>query len=128
MFGDVLRKRIAELKNSSAKRNDKNAFWKILINIAAEDIRSNFPHKVDSDIAVPLYYEILSSNLDNIPPYFREKLKSNNQERFRIANRNIFTSNAFHEKGLANQEGIIAIKQINEYKKGNRIIYQGVKK
>lgn len=126
MVGDVLKRRIPELLNASTNKLGNDAFWVILRDIAKEEIISIYPHKIDSDTIVPIYYEILSSNLEFIPCYFQKKLDSNNQERFRVINRNLFTSNAFHTDGLANQKGIIAYKEINERKKGERIVYQGV--
>lgn len=125
MLGDVLQARIEELSSSSTRINDDNAFWKVLREIARNEIMDLFPSKVDSDIIVPIYYEILSKNSRFIPEYFKVVLKSNNQERFRVINRNLFTSNAFHPDGLANQPGIKAYKSINEFKKGCRIVYQG---
>ena len=62
-----------------------------------------------------------------IPPYFRERLRSNHQERFRVINRNMWTSNAFHPDGLANQPQINAYKEINPERKGEKIVYQGVR-
>ena len=59
-----------------------------------------------------------------IPDYFQETLSSNHQERFRVIIRNLFSSNAFHPDGLANQPGIYAYKEINQYKKGKRIVFQ----
>ena len=126
MIGDVLRKRMHELSSASEKKLGEDAFWVILRNIAKEEIISAAPQKIDSDTIVPIYYEILSNNIDVIPMYHREIIPSNNQERYRVINRNLFTSNAFHPDGLANQEGIIAYKEINESKKGERIVYQGV--
>ncbi len=120
MFGDVLRKNIDRLQKAT-----KKDFWIILRDIAVEDIKAIKPEKVDSDNAVPIYYEILKINKEKIPIYFQERLASNDQERFRVINRNIWTSNAFHSDGLANQSGISAIKRINENKKGERIIYKG---
>ena len=125
--GDVLKRRINELSVASENKLGQDAFWIILRDIAVEEIQELYPGKVDSDTIVPIYYDILSSNLDSIPYYFQEKLPSNNQERFRVINRNMFTSNAFHLDGLANQKGIRAYKEINESKKGERIIYQGVR-
>ena len=125
MLGEVLKSRLSELSMASTNKLGEDAFWIILRDIARDEILALYPRKVDSDTIVPVYYEILSSNLDYIPEYFQEKLYSNNQERFRVINRNLFTSNAFHPDGLANQEGIIAYKEINESKKGERIVYQG---
>ena len=125
MLGSVLKSRIHELSNASTNKLAKDAFWVILRDIARDEILALYPRKVDSDTIVPVYYEILSSNLDYIPDYFQEVLDSNNQERFRVINRNMFTSNAFHPDGLANQPGIIAYKDYNESKKGERIVYQG---
>lgn len=123
MLGDVLRKNLYQLQNASKKKTDKDAFWIILRDIAVEEIIKNgFP--IDSDVIIPIYYEILSENLSYIPPYFQERLKSNHQERFRVLIRNLFSSNAFHKEGLANQPSIFAYTQVNEFKKGSRIVYQ----
>ena len=127
-FGDYLKNHIYLLKNASLKKVGRDAFWEILKRIAVNEILSIYPNKVDSDIAVPIYYEILSKNEKQFPQYFSEKLASNNQERYRVINRNLWTSNAFHKDGLANQKEISAHKIINENKKGERIVYQGVKK
>jgi hypothetical protein len=122
MLGDVLKKRLPLLSSCSIKKNASNAFWIVLRDIAKEEIiELNEP--VDSDIIIPLYYDILSSNLDYIPEYFQEILPSNHQERFRVITRNLFSSNAFHPDGLANQKGIVAYKEINESKKGERIVF-----
>ena len=59
-----------------------------------------------------------------MPLYFQEILPSNKQERFRVIIRNLFSSNAFHPDGLANQAGIYAYREVNEMKKGERIVYQ----
>ncbi|MBR3117417.1 MAG: hypothetical protein IKF36_06075 [Bacilli bacterium] len=125
MLGDVLKSRIKELSKASTKKVGDDAFWVILRNIAKDEIIELYPKKVDSDTIVPIYFEILSSNETYIPKYFKEKLDSNHQERYRVINRNLFTSNAFHPDGLANQEGITAYKDFNESKKGERIVYQG---
>lgn len=125
MIGNVLKSRLDDLTLASTNKFAEDAFWVILRNIARDEILSLYPMKVDSDIIVPIYYEILSSNTDYIPDYFKQRLDSNNQERYRVINRNLFTNNAFNPNGLANQEGIIAYKQINESKKGKRIVYQG---
>lgn len=127
-FGDYLREHIYLLQDASVKKVGSDAFWEILKRIAVQEILRVFPMRVDSDTAVPIYYEILSENEDQFPPYFSEKLSSNNQERYRVINRNLWTSNAFHPDGLANQKEISAYKEINENKKGERIVYQGVKK
>ena len=68
----------------------------------------------------------MCENIEHIPLYFRERLPSNNQERFRVIIRNLFSSNAFHPDGLANQEGIYAYKEVNESKKGERIVYRKI--
>ena len=125
MLGKVLESRIHELSLATTNKLGNDAFWAILRDIAKEEIINLYPSKVDSDTIVPVYYEILSSHLDCIPEYFQVKLESNQQERFRVINRNMFTSNAFHPDGLANQEGIIAYKELNKDKKGERIVYQG---
>lgn len=123
MFGDVLRRKINQLSSCSLKKTDDDAFWVILRNIAVEEIKENYPSKVDSDTAIGVYYDILSDNADKFSSYFSKKLKSNNQERYRVINRNMWSSNAFHPDGLANQPGITAYTEINESKKGSRIVY-----
>ena len=125
-FGDYLRRNIYLLKNASRKKVGPDAFWEILRSIAVQDILSIYPAKIDSDTAIPIYYQILDENKDKIPPYFLEKLSSNHQERYRVINRNLWSSNAFHPNGLANQKEILAYKEINEDKKGERIVYLGV--
>lgn len=125
MFGDVLRKKAYLLSSASTKKVGENAFWVILRNIAAEDIRACYPDKVDSANAVPLYYSILKENEQYIPSEFLETMESNGQEKYRVKNRNMWTSNAFHPDGLANQNGIIAERILNENRKGDRIVYQG---
>jgi hypothetical protein len=127
-FGDVLRKKIGLLTHASTKKIGYNAFWEILKRIAVEDINEIYPSKVDSDIAIPIYFEILSENEHLLPPYFCKILPSNNQERYRVINRNLFSSNAFHTDGLANHDNIEAYKEINDDKKGERIVYKGVRK
>lgn len=122
MLGEVLRKRLPLLLTSSTKKTASNAFWIILRDIAREEI-IELEEPVDSDTIIPIYYDILSSNLDYIPEYFQEVLPSNHQERYRVINRNLFSSNAFHPDGLANQKGIRAYKEINENKKGERIVF-----
>ena len=123
MFGDVLRKNICKLTNASEKKNADYTFWKILRDIAVEDIRNSYPPKVDSDTAIAVYYKILKENESKLPKYYVKILKSNKQERYRVLNRNMWSSNAFHPDGLANQAGINAKSEINESKKGNRIVY-----
>jgi len=125
-FGDVLKANIWKLKNASENKLAIDAFWIILRDIVVKEILSIHPSKVDSDIAIGIYYDILCDNLNFIPVYFQEKLHSNKQERFRVINRNVWSSNAFHTDGLANQPKIHAYKEINPNKKGERIIYQGV--
>ena len=125
MFGDVLRKNISRLSHCSTKKTASNAFWIILRDIAIEEIKKAYPEKIDSDIAIGVYYEILSEYEDLLPSYFRETLESNHQERYRVINRNLWSSNAFHSDGLANQPGIKAYTEPNEDKKGSRIVYIG---
>ena len=126
-FGDVLRRNMHQLSDVSENKFSKNTFWIILRDIAVQEVLAVYPSKVDSDIAVEVYYKILCENIALIPPYFREKLNSNKQERFRVINRNMWTSNAFHRDGLANQPQIRAYKEINPDRKGEKIVYQGVK-
>lgn len=123
MLGDVLRREIYLLSFASEKKNDEEAFWVILRDIAVREI-IEYGMPIDSDVIIPLYYDILCENKCYIPSYFQETLPSNCQERFRVIIRNLFSSNAFHPDGLANQIGILAYKEINESKKGERIVYQ----
>lgn len=123
MFGDVLRKNICKLTNASEKKNADYTFWKILRDIAVEDIRNSYPQEVDSDTAIAVYYDILKKNESKLPKYYVKILKSNKQERYRVLNRNMWSSNAFHPDGLANQAGIDARFEMNELRRGNRIVY-----
>lgn len=125
-FGDVLKKRIGELTNSSKNKNASDAFWIILRDIAVEEINSIYPHRVDSNVAIPIYYDILSSNEEFLPAYFCEILPSNKQERYRVLNRNMWRSNAFHPEGLANQPYVNARIEVNTDRYGTCIVYQGV--
>ena len=122
MIGDVLKRKIFMLKDTSEKANDKNAFWKVLRDIAKEEIIEN-KNAIDSDIIIPIYYEICLENITYITDHFRVKLRSNKQERFRVIIRNIFTSNCFHSEGLANLDGISAHKVPNPHKKGQKIVF-----
>ena len=124
-FGDVLKANLYKLKRCSIKKNAHDTFWKVLRDIAVEEIKANYPFKVDSDTAISVYYDILSENENFIPRYYKEKYQCNGQERYRVGNRNVWSSNAFHPDGLAHQKGIIAYKEINENKKGSRIVYKG---
>lgn len=124
-FGDVLKANLYKLKSCSIKKNAPNTFWKVLRDIAVKEIKANYPFKVDSDTAISVYYDILSENENFIPSYYKEKYQCNGQERYRVGNRNVWSSNAFHPDGLAHQKGIIAYKEINENKKGSRIVYKG---
>lgn len=126
-FGDVLKKRISELSGASVNKKSDDTFWIKLRNIAVEEINMIYPDEIDSSIAVEIYYEILNDNVDFLPEYYREKLKSNNQERFRVLNRNMWTSNAYHPDGLANQKYVHSKKQINSNRVGRKIIYLGDK-
>ncbi len=123
MIGDVLKKEVYKLQYASQKKVGPDAFWEILKKIAVKEI-IEYGSPIDSDTIIPIYYEILCENLNYIPDYFQEILPSNKQERFRVIVRNLFTSNAFHPDGLANQIAIYAYKEINESKKGERIVYQ----
>lgn len=123
MLGDVLKRRVHTLVDATDRRTGSDAFWIMLRDIARDEI---IEHKlpVDSDIIIPIYYDILCDNLQYIPGHFKETLPSNGQRRFWVVIRNIFSSNSFHKAGLANQPGITAYKEINEFKKGERIVYQ----
>lgn len=123
MLGDILKTNITKLQYASIKKTEKNAFWVILRDIAKQEI-IEYREAVDSDTIIPLYYNIVCNNLEYVPQYFQQILPSNKQERFRVIIRNIFSSNAFHSDGLANQKGIYAYKEINENKKGERIVFQ----
>ncbi len=125
MLGDVLKREMHRLHYASTKKSDNNSFWVILRDIARKEILE-YADFVDSDIIIPIYYSIITENSNMIPSYYLEKLPSNKQERYRVIIRNLFSSNAFHTDGLANQHGIIAYKEANEYKKGSRIVYKKI--
>ena len=122
-IGDVLKRKINMLSYATTKKVGPNAFWIILRDIARDEI-IEYGGPVDSDIIIPIYYDILCDNLTYVPDYFQEILPSNHQERFRVIIRNLFSSNSFHPDGLANQPGIYAYKETNQFKKGERVVFQ----
>lgn len=122
-IGDVLKRKIKMLSYATTKKVGPNAFWIILRDIARDEI-IEYGGPVDSDIIIPIYYDILCDNLIYVPDYFQEILPSNHQERFRVIIRNLFSSNSFHPDGLANQPGIYAYKETNQFKKGERVVFQ----
>ena len=125
-FGDYLKKRLTrgDFLQCEDKKSSNKAFWIVLRDTAVEELRLFSPQKIDSDIAIRIYYSILLDHMDDLPDFICEILPSNNQERFRVANRNLFSSNAFHPDGLANQKGIIATQSTNSNRKGDKIIFQ----
>ena len=123
-FGDELKEALAKGEFLDCTKYGKRPFWIVLRNVAIADIQGIYPHSIDSDSAVPIYYQILKEHEDMLPNFLKIRL-GNKQERYRVVNRNLFTSNAFHTEGLANQPGIYAKKQVNESKKGYRIVYKG---
>lgn len=122
-FGDVLKNNLYKLKNSNPGKAGKDAFWLVLKNVAIEEIKALNGAKVDSDIAIEVYYKILCDNSNMLPKELSVKLPSNKQEKFRVINRNMWSSNADHKDGLANIEGILAVKEINRTKKGYRWVF-----
>lgn len=125
MFGDVLREKVYTLSTTTASKGGSNTFWARLRDIAVEDIKSYYPNKVDSVNAIQIYFDILQHNEQYIPQELVEVLPSNGQERYRVQNRNMWSSNAFHPDGIANQPGIVATRELNETRRGERIVYQG---
>ena len=94
MLGDVLKNNLFRLKNASENKRSNDTFWIILRDIAKEEIIKH-EKPIDSDIIIPIYYDILLNNLEYIPDYYKQILPSNHQERFRVITRNLFSSNAF---------------------------------
>ena len=126
MLGDILISRLDEIKKSEDSPRGTNAFCEVIKRIAVDEINALYPEKVDSDVIVEVYYEILLKNIDKIPPTMTSLAPSDKQYRFRISVRNVFTSNAFHSNGLANHPRLKAIKVVNDERKGRRYTYQGV--
>ena len=123
MLGDVLKRRINLLSKSSVNRNDKNAFWKEIKDIAIEEI-CELNASVDSNVIISVYYKILKENENQIPQWYKEKIKSNGQETYRVITRNIFSSNAFHNNGIAKSKMLEAKKIINSDRRGYKIVYK----
>lgn len=125
-FGDCLKRKLLsnQFIGCEQKKSSPNAFWIVLRDTAVEDLRECSPQKIDSDLAIRIYYKILSEYMDFLPDFVCRVLPSNNQERFRVVNRNLFSSNAFHPDGLANQNGICAFKNDNSKCKGEKIVFQ----
>lgn len=125
-FGDCLKQKLSngEFLDCDKNKKSNNTFWVKLRNVAVEDIKNCYPQKIDSSTAIRIYYTILFENMDFLPDYICEVIPSNKQERFRVANRNLFSSNAFHPDGLANQKGILAVRNDSLNRKGEKIIFQ----
>ncbi len=127
MLGDILISRLNEVKQSKDKRSGNDAFCEVIKRIAIDEINAIYPKKIDSDIIVEVYYNILLNNLDYIPASLKKLSPSNGQYRFRIAVRNIFTSNSDHSNGLSNNSKLHTVKIVNDARKGKHYTYQGVK-
>ncbi len=127
-FGDCLKQKLqsGDFLKCENKKFSKMAFWVVLRDVAVEDLKACAPQKIDSDRAVSIYYDILDENMDFLPDFICDVVPSNGQAKFRVANRNLFTSNAFHPDGLGNQKGVCAEKVYNEGRKGEKIIFQYV--
>lgn len=126
MIGDVLKERLNEVRHSEDKRKGDSSFCEVIKRIAVEEINELYPERIDSDVIIEVYYKILSQHKDYIPTSLLEITPSNGQERFRNAVRNIFTSNAYHTNGLANNPNLKVVKVVNENRKGRRYSYKGV--
>lgn len=126
MVGDVLKNNLDKIKKSNDARHGNDAFCEVIKRIAIEEINALYPKKVDSDVIIEIYYKILLENIECVPLSMRKNVPSSKQHRFRIAIRNIFTSNAYHSNGLANSPYLKAVKKVNENRKGRRYSYQGV--
>lgn len=125
-FGDCLTRKLknGDFLACEEKKSSPNAFWIMLRDTAVEDIKECYPQKIDSDIATRIYYSILLEHIKCLPDFICTILPSNKQERFRVVNRNLFSSNAFHPDGLANQPGVCAYKNDNVKRKGEKIVFQ----
>ena len=127
-FGDCLLSNLHEGRflNCSENKSSDNAFWVVLRDVAVMDLKAYAPNKIDSDIIISIYYDILKSNMDFLPDFICSIVPSVKQERFRVVNRNLFSSNAFHPDGIANIKGINAYRTLNLNRKGEKIVYQWV--
>ena len=123
MFGNILEKNIYMFKNASLNKKSKNAFWIILRDIAVEELKEYSPNEIDSGYATEIYYKILNEHESYLPNHFQEKIKSNNQERYRVINRNLWSSNNNNPNGLCKQSGVCARTEMNEDRSGKKTIY-----
>lgn len=125
-FGDNLKKKLhnGDFLNCENKKSSPKSLWITLRDTACEDLKSASPQKIDSDVATRIYYNILKDNEEYLPDWACKELSSNGQPKYRVANRNVFSSNAFHQRGLANQPGISAVSMKNTERKGNKIVFQ----
>lgn len=125
MFGDVLHKRIKELsKTKDTTQQVMSSFWYCLRDIILEEIK-NCDTDVKSDEAIRTYYNILKANEKYLPSSVKKKLPSNNQEKYRVCNRNLWSSNAWHPVGLENEIATTLVLNID--RKGYCRIYKGGK-
>ena len=91
MLGDVLKERLWEIKKSIDSPRGYWAFCEVIKRIAIDEINALYPEEVDSDVIVEVYYHILRQNTNCIPPTMLQLSPSDNQERYRISVRNVFT-------------------------------------
>ena len=125
MFGEVLRNRIEELSETTyTRKKDMSSFWYRLRDIALEEI-SHYSGEIDSGEAIETYYTILKANEQSLPDEAKEILPSNGQERYRVCNRNLWSSNSWHPIGLENTTTTTVT--INDKRRGNKRIYKGGK-
>lgn len=126
MFGDVLKSRITELSDTQfSRRKDMSSFWFCLQDIIINEI-NNYNGKIDSNLAIEIYYNILKSNEHLLPDFAKCRL-NNGQERYRVCNRNLWSSNAWHATGLEGVSTITTTLSINIDRKGNKRTYLGRK-
>ena len=79
-FGDCLKRELVEgtFLKCEDKKTSNNAFWVLLRDTAVKDLRAYAPKKIDSGIAISIYYEILSNNTQYLPSFICTTLNSNN--------------------------------------------------
>lgn len=124
-FGDALRARIREFRNTSTRSTakGKTPFHIKLKEVAIDDLQRNYPATISSADFIATYKAIFAANTSFIPADKR-KILANGQPSYWVTIRNAFSSNRGprHPDCLANAKEVITSTIPNG--RGNGVIYQ----
>ena len=123
MFRGLFLKKILADPNYEDKIKDINKdFYKFVIEVFICDLIYEYNitlknQEVISNDVIPLYFDILKNNEGKLNEQLTKELKSNNQKRYRVIIRNIFTSNSENTEGLQNRVELAASRTSNPTRK-----------